>query len=189
WIKENDFLKQKWNFSKSVLISPPGIDDKDACIFPEKINGKYFVIHRIGEDINSAFCDTLDFDGKNWLEGYRWIYPRKGMWDSKRIGIAAPPIKTKAGWVLLYHGISDEDNFYRVGAILLDLKDPTKILSRSDEPIFEPEEIYEKEGIVSNVVFPCGAILQQNKIFIYYGGADKVIGVATIKLNDLLASL
>lgn len=189
WIKETDFLNQKWNFAKSVLISPPNIDDKDACVFPEKINGKYFVIHRIGEDINSAFCDTLDFNGKNWLEGYRWIYPRKGMWDSKRIGIASPPIKTKAGWVLIYHGISDEDNFYRVGVILLDLKDPTKILSRSDEPIFEPETEYEKEGLVSNVVFPCGAILQGNKFLIYYGGADKVIGVATIKLSDMLVSL
>ena len=90
---------------------------------------------------------------------------------------------------MLYHGISDEDNFYRVGVILLDLKDPTKILSRSDEPIFEPETEYEKEGLVSNVVFPCGAILQGNKFLIYYGGADKVIGVATIKLSDMLVSL
>lgn len=189
WIKESDFVKQKWNFAKSVLISPPNIDDKNACIFPEKINGKYFIIHRIGNDINSAFSPTLDFDNTDWLEGYRWVYPRKGMWDSKRIGIAAPPIKTKMGWLLLYHGISEEDNFYRVGAILVDLKDPTKILSRSEEPLLEPEMPYEKEGLVSNVVFPCGAVLLGKNIFIYYGGADRVIGVASMKLKDLLGTL
>ncbi len=186
WIKKNDFLNQKWNFAKPVLISSPNEDDKDACLFPEKINGNYFIIHRSGNDIDSAFSPTLDFDGKAWIEEYRWIAPRSGMWDSKKVGIASPPIKTKAGWILFYHGISQEDNFYRVGVILLDIKDPTKIIARSDEPVFEPEAIYEKEGLTSNVVFPCGAVLLGNKFFIYYGGGDKVVGVATIGLKELL---
>lgn len=189
WIKETDFLNKKWNFIKSILISPPNINDKDACIFPEKVNGKYFIVHRIGDDIDSGFTSMLDLVNSKWVGGYRWIYPRKGNWDSKRVGIAAPPIKTKAGWVLFYHGISEQDNMYRVGVILLDLKDPTKIISRSDDPIFEPEAAYEKEGIVSNVVFPCGAVLIKNKFYIYYGGGDKVIGVATIGLKQLLESL
>lgn len=189
WITEKDFLAQKWNWAKPVLVSPPNIDDKDACIFPEKINGRYFIIHRSGNDIDLATSPTLDFNGKTWLEEYRWITPRAGIWDSKKVGIAAPPLKTKEGWVLFYHGVSDEDGFYRVGVCLLDLKDPTKIIARFSEPIFEPETSYEKEGIVSNVVFPCGAVQLQDKFFIYYGGADKVTGVAVVNVKDLLKSL
>lgn len=189
WILAKDVVKQKWVWAKPVLISPPDIDDKDACIFPEKIRDKYFIIHRSGYDIDSAFSPTLDFDGKTWIEEYRWISPRVGMWDSKKIGIAAPPVKTEKGWVLFYHGISEEDGFYRVGALLLDLADPTKVIARSDEPIFEPEVFYEKEGFAPNVVFPCGAVLLGNVFFLYYGGADKVVGVATIGKDELLKNL
>jgi len=189
WILEKDFLKQNWVWSKPVLISPPNIDDKDACLFPEKINGQYFIIHRSGIDIDSAFSPTLNFNGKTWIDEYRWISPRAGMWDSRKIGVAAPPIKTKKGWVLFYHGISEDDGFYRVGAVLLDLKDPTKIIARSDEPIFEPETDYEMNGQVSNVVFPCGVLLIKDKFFLYYGGADRVVGVATIDKEELLEHL
>ncbi|MDP2704363.1 MAG: hypothetical protein Q8P01_04035 [bacterium] len=189
WILAKDFAKQKWDWARPVLISPPDISDKDACIFPEKINGQYFIVHRIADSIDSAFSPTLNFDGQTWIEEYRWISPRAGMWDSKKVGIAAPPIKTKKGWILFYHGVSEEDSFYRVGALLLDLEDPLKIIARSDEPIFEPETSYEKEGQVSNVVFPCGAILLGDKFFLYYGGADKVVGVATIESEELLKNL
>ncbi len=189
WILVKNFIKQKWDWAKPVLISPPSLDDKDACIFPEKINGQYFIIHRSGDDIDSAFIPTLNFDDHTWIEEYRWISPRAGMWDGKKIGIAAPPIKTKKGWLLFYHGISEEDGFYRVGAILLDLAEPTRIIARTDEPIFEPETDYEKEGLVPNVIFPCGAILLEDKIFLYYGGADKVVGVATIDSRELLKKL
>ena len=189
WIKEKDFLAQEWNFAKPVLISPPNIDDKDACIFPERILNKYFIIHRSGDDIDSAFSPTLDFNGQTWIEEYCWIAPRPGMWDGKKIGMAAPPIKTEKGWILFYHGVSDEDRFYRVGAILLDSKDPTKIIARTDEPIFEPEALYEKEGLIPNIVFPCGAVLLGDKFFIYYGGADKVVGVVTIGKDELLKNL
>ena len=189
WITQNNFLKQNWDWAKPILISPPDLDDKDACVFPEKIKGNYLILHRSGDDIDSAFCPSLDFDGKTWLEEYRWIAPRKGMWDSRKIGIAAPPIKTKEGWVLFYHGVSEDDNFYRVGVILLDLKDPLKIIARSDEPLFEPETHYEKEGIISNVVFPCGAVLLKEQFFIYYGGGDKVVGVATVNAKKLLENI
>jgi predicted GH43/DUF377 family glycosyl hydrolase len=199
WIKVKDFLAQKWNWARPVLISPPGLDDKDASLFPEKINpvrnkisngvkGKYLILHRSGEDIDLSFCQTLNFDGTWWLEEYRWLSPRRGMWDSKKVGVAAPPIKTAQGWLVLYHGVSEE-KIYRVGAILCDLKDPTKIIARTDEPLFEPEAVYEKEGDVSNVVFPCGAVQIGDKIFMYYGGADKVVGVATMELKTLLKIL
>lgn len=189
WIKEKDFLRRLWNWSKPILISPPGLDDKDACIFPEKFKGKFLIIHRVGEDIDLAFRANLNFQDNAWLEERRFITPRKGMWDSEKVGLAAPPIKTKEGWILFYHGVSTEDKFYRVGAILLDLKDPTKIIARSDEPFLEPEQPYEKEGQVSNVVFPCGAVLIGNTIFVYYGGGDKTAGVATVNVDQLLKVL
>ncbi len=189
WIKAQDFLDQEWHWAKPVLITPPGIDDKDACIFPEKINGKYFIIHRSGNDIDGAFSETLDFDGQAWIEEFGWIVPREGMWDSRKVGTAAPPIKTERGWILFYHGFSEKDKIYRVGAVLLDLADPTKILARSDEPVLEPETAYEKVGEVPNIVFPCGSVVIGEKIFMYYGGADKVVGVATIGIEELLKDL
>ena len=189
WILVEDFLNQKWDWSHPVLLSPPALDNKDAVMFPEKIGGEYIIIHRSSDDINLSFHKTLDFDGTTWLEGYRWILPRSGWWDSKKVGICAPPIKTNEGWILLYHGVSEEDWFCRVGAILTDLRDPTKIIGRTDYPIFEPETDFEKIGQISNVVLPCGAVVIDETLFVYYGAADKVIGVATVKIIDLLHSL
>jgi len=146
WIYITNFLNHNWSWSKPVLISAPNIDDKDGCLFPEKINDKYFIIHRYGNDIDSDFVPNLDFDGKTWIDEYRWISPRPGMWDSKKVGIAAPPIKTKDGWILLYHGVSDKDNQYRVGAILLDITDPTKVVARSEDFLLEPEMNFELFG-------------------------------------------
>lgn len=188
WIFVKDFLSQHWNWAKPVLISPPDMDDKDAFLFPDKVNGKYMVIHRGGDDIDFSFTSSLDFKEGQWLEEYRWIAPRRWWWDGKKVGAAAPPIKTKEGWVMLYHGVS-EDNVYRVGAVLLDLKNPVKIIGRTDNPILEPETSYEKEGLVSNVVFPCGNVLLGEKLFVYYGGADQVIGVATIEMKKLIKIL
>ncbi len=188
-ISLNNFLIQNWKWSRPVLISPPGLNDKDAAIFPCKFKGKYLVVHRSGDDMDLAFCSSLNFDGKTWLEEYRWVEPRAGMWDSKKVGIAAPPIKTEAGWVLFYHGVSNEDNYYRVGALLLDLNDPVKIIARTDEPLFEPEMDYERNGQILNVVFPCGAVLIGKKFFIYYGGGDSVVGAAVIDKQALLQDL
>ena len=189
WINEADFLDEKWDWAKPILISPPDIDDKDACIFPEKFDGEYLILHRIGSDIDFAFSSDLGFTDNTWLEEHRWVIPRKGMWDSEKVGIAAPPIKTRDGWVLFYHGVSQEDRFYRVGALLLNLEEPTKIIARTDKPLFEPETQYEKAGQVPNVVFPCGAVLIEDKFFVYYGGGDSVVGVATVKADKLLEVL
>ncbi|OYT35127.1 MAG: hypothetical protein B6U87_00930 [Candidatus Aenigmarchaeota archaeon ex4484_52] len=188
FIDKKDFLENKWNWSKPLLISPPNTDDKDACIFPEKINNLFYIFHRIGNGIDLSSYSKLNFNENNFLEENLWMEPRKGWWDCKKIGVATPPIKTKNGWLVLYHGIL-EDNSYSVGAFLLDLKDPFKIISKTDNPIFGPKTEYEKNGLISNVVFPCGAVLIKEKLYIYYGAADKVIGVATIKLEDLLEKL
>jgi len=191
WITVEDFLAKRWRWAKPQRISPPGIDNKDALIFPEKFNGKYIIVHRCGDDIDLAFSSTLNFKGGTWDEIYQeycWIAPRRELWDSKKVGAAAPPVKTKEGWVLLYHGFS-ERNIYRVGAVLLDPRNPTKIIGRTSEPILKPEAPYEKEGLVPNVVFPCGAVLIGKKLFVYYGAADKVIGVAKIRIIELLKAL
>ena len=189
-IAVNDFLDRKWQWTSPSLITPPQYDNKDAFLFPEEVNGKYICVHRLGNDIDYDFCPDVDqrFRGNVWLNEHRWIEPRKGWWDSKKVGGAAPPVKTNEGWIMLYHGVSD-DNIYRVGALLLDLNNPLKIISRTIYPIFEPEVPYEKTGQVSQVVFPCGNVILGEDLFVYYGGGDTVIGVATVNIKDLLRIL
>ncbi|MBW3019704.1 hypothetical protein KY334_00240 [Candidatus Woesearchaeota archaeon] len=188
WIKVDDFLKQKWKWAKPILASPPYTDNKDACLFPEKINGKYYILHRTGTGIDLSTYKSLHFCEDNFLQETKWLSKRKGWWDEVKIGISATPIKTKRGWLVFYHGIKD-DHSYHVGAFLLDLKDPLKVIARTGAPIFSPEEDYERNGIVGNVVFPCGVVEKDGTLFVYYGGGDKVTGVATIKTNDLLKKL
>ena len=188
FISVENFLKRKWHWSKPVLITPPEFDNKDAFLFPKEFDGKYICVHRLGNCIDYDFCSSLNFKGNVWLEEHRWIERRKGWWDSEKVGAAAPPIKTREGWVMLYHGMS-EDRVYRVGAVLLDLKNPVKILARTIYPIFEPEAQYEREGQVPNVVFPCGNVLLGSELYVYYGGGDSVVGVATVKIKELLKIL
>lgn len=188
-IKEKDFLSHKWNWTKPILITPPGLDDKDTCIFPEKFKDGYFVLHRVANEICGDYLDSLDFE-KNMVDKcIRSFGPRMNAWDSSKVGITAPPIKTKYGWLLLYHGVSKSHNTYRVGAALLDLKDPTILISRSTDSIFEPVEDYEKFGVINNVVFPCGMVVKDKYLYIYYGGADKVVGVAKMKLSIIVDAL
>ena len=189
-ISEKDFLSRKWNWAKPYLITPENLDDKDACFLPEKFKEGYFFLHRIDGEICGDYLSTLDFSKKETVNKcIRIIGPRMNKWDSWKVGISAPPIKTKYGWLLLYHGVSKNHSTYRIGALLLDLKDPAIVLARSTDAIFEPEEEYEKEGIVNNVVFPCGMVLKDDQLFIYYGGADKVVGGATIKMRVILGAL
>lgn len=188
-ITEKDFISNKWNWEKPFLITPQGIDDKDACIFPKKFSLGYFIIHRVGNEICGDYLSSLDFKHEMVKKCIRIAGPRINTWDSAKIGISAPPLKTKYGWLLLYHGVSKSHNTYRTGFLLLDLKDPAIVLARSSDPIFEPQEEYEKIGIVNNVVFPCGMIVKDKLLYIYYGGGDRVIGVATIEFDIVLKAL
>lgn len=188
-ITEKDFLQKNWQWEKPILITPRGFDDKDTCILPEKTNGRYFILHRVGDEICGDYLKSLNFKTETIKKCIRIIGPRTNTWDSLRVGICAPPIKTEHGWLLLYHGISKNSHTYRIGAVLLDLNDPAIVLARTADPIFEPEEPYEKIGIVNNVVFPCGMVEKNGLLYIYYGGADTVVGVATIELNILLRAL
>ena len=185
-IDEKDFLAHNFNWKKPFLITPPGLDDKDTCIFPEKFKEGYFILHRMNNEMCGDYLTSLDFNAGQVNKCIRVIGPRKNTWDSAKVGITAPPIKTKHGWLLLYHGVSKSHSTYRVGALLLDLKDPAIVLARTSDPIFYPEEIYEKFGIINNVVFPCGVVVRNKDLYIYYGGGDKVTGVATIKLSTVM---
>ncbi|MBA3047381.1 hypothetical protein KKC83_05575 [Patescibacteria group bacterium] len=187
-IEVNDFLKQKWNWEKPRLISPLREFNKNACIFPERVNGKIIALHRINNSIDISFVDDLSFSGGELGKETNWIIPRKGMWDSKKVGITGPPIKTKYGWLLIYHGVSDHTT-YRLGAILLDLSNPEKIIARTDKPILEPMMKYEMEGQMPNIIFSCGVALKDKKLYVYYGGADSVLGVATTSLHSIIDML
>jgi len=136
------------------------------------------------------FRDYLNFDNDNWLGGVEIITPEVDIKGSLKVGIAGPPINTEVGWLLLYHGVTHHKGVhYHLMAALLDLGDPTRVLAITDSPLLEPEMPYEKEGIVPNVVFPCGNVIIGNRLFVYYGGGDRVIGIATMDLSDLLNQL
>jgi predicted GH43/DUF377 family glycosyl hydrolase len=188
-ISEKNFSLKNWQWEKPIIITPLGFDDKDTCIFPEKIGGKYFILHRVGSEMCGDYLKSLNFTTDIVKKCIRIIGPRINTWDSVKVGISAPPLKTKYGWLQLYHGISKHGHTYRVGALLRDLKDPTTVISRTSDPIFEPEEPYEKNGVVNNVVFPCGMTEKDGLLYIYYGGADTVVGVATIEMKIILKAL
>ena len=185
-IGTTDFLKRNWSaWSSPEAITPPGVDDKDAAILPEPVKGGYLVFHRVHESVCADYVGSLDFTEEKVTQCIEILSPRRGMWDGGKVGISAPPVKTRDGWLLLYHGVSWSTT-YRVGAVLLDLADPTIVIARTAVPLFEPEAEYERKGIVPNVVFPCGLVVRGGTAFIYYGAADSVIGVATVKMAALL---
>lgn len=159
----------------------PDIDNKDAVLFPEKIQGKFVMLHRIPPDIWIAYSDDL----RHWYDHRVVMTPREDSWDCWRIGAAGPPFKTEEGWLLIYHGI-DDHKVYRLGVALLSSEDPSTLLERQDEPILEPEEDWELHGDVPNVVFSCGAVEMEGSYYVYYGGADTAIGVATVEKRQAL---
>jgi beta-1,2-mannobiose phosphorylase / 1,2-beta-oligomannan phosphorylase len=188
-IKLEDFLEKKWNWAEPVLISPPGMDDKDAALFPRKIKDHYVILHRLGGSIWIDFLDDLNFDGNRWIYGQVLMEPTAMPRVHKKIGIAGPPIETPHGWLLLCHGVTERQAIYDVKAALLNLNDPLSIIGRTYSTIMEPEANYEKYGIVNNVVFSCGAVVIQDTLYFYYGGGDKVTAVATISMNELMDKL
>ena len=190
-IAYDDFLAKNWRWRKPVLISPPGVIDKNACILPEKVKDKYVIFHRVFPDILVDFLDDLDFDGQTkWLKGQFKIRTRPDHWDSRKVAAGPPPIKTEKGWLLIYHAVGEQaPDSYKIGVMLLDGQDPTQVLARSPEPIMEPQAWYEREGLKSNVIYPCGAVVIGEHLFIYYGGADRVACVASVNLEGLLEQL
>ncbi len=185
----DDFVKHNWNWARPKLISAPGMDNKDSCIMPEKINGNYAILHRLPPCIWLDFVTDLEFDDNHWLGGHPLLTPRVNSWDNLKIGLNGPPEKTQDGWLLLYHGVSREDVKYRMGAALLDLNNPSKVIARLHNPILEPLTWYENEGYRAGTVFSNGQVIKDGILYIYYGGADKYTAVATTPVETILTAL
>jgi predicted GH43/DUF377 family glycosyl hydrolase len=159
--------------------------NKSAVILPKKVNGKYVVFHRIYPNILVDYLDDLEF--KDYLKGDYFIPPRKNYWDSKKVGAGAPPLETKDGWLMIYQSVGYQDpHRYKIGAMMLDKNNPEKVLYRTNAPIIEPDEPYENEGFKSGVVYPCGAVIMNGNLNVYYGGADTVVCAATTNLDEFL---
>ncbi len=183
-------------FRKHGIVIPD-LEDKDAVIFPELVGGKIAMLHRVVPDIQIVYFEDMEqlihpkeafwSDYKASLEGFTVMRPRFE-WEAEKIGAGAPPIKTGEGWLLIYHG-KDDKGVYRAGVALLDLEEPSTVIARSPYPILEPEEEYERVGDTPNVVFPEGAIVMGDTLYVYYGAADKRCCLATTKLDDILDSL
>ncbi len=194
-IKVEDFEERRYDLWQREGLAFKNIWDKDAILFPEKIQGKYILYHRIEPSMWITYMNELAFPCRE--QHAIIIGPRPGrMWDSLKIGAGAQPLKTRYGWLLIYHGV-DYNYVYRLGAILVDLFDPQKVLYRSPNPILEPVEDYEvglSGAWVPNVVFTCGAVAGSDKevlddddeILVYYGAADTSIGMAKATLADLI---
>lgn len=192
----NDFS----NYTRLGIITSKGSDNKDVVLFPENVNQqlsdgtgnlKYLFLHRPSTWVGSKYgvhrpsiwigegASLTNFEKHTLL-----IKPEQ-QWEMLKVGAGPPPIKTKEGWLLIYHGV-DRDHVYAAGAALFDLKDPTKVIARTKKPVLEPNEPYEKNGDVNNVVFPTAAYVMDEKLFVYYGAADKVCCLATIDLENFL---
>ena len=191
------------DYTRLGIITSKESDNKDVVLFPEKINEKlsngeekmtYFFLHRPSSWIGSAYGvdrPSIWLGEGNSLtnfEKHTLLLKPEQKWESLKVGAGTPPIKTKHGWLVIYHGVSN-DRVYSAGAAILDLKEPGKVVGRTKKPILEPEATYERHGDVDNVVFPTGACVIDGKLFVYYGGADKVCCLATADLNELVDSI
>jgi beta-1,2-mannobiose phosphorylase / 1,2-beta-oligomannan phosphorylase len=183
------------HFEKYGLVGPDR-NDKDWVIFPERINGNIAILHRLKSKVQIAFFDSIESltGSRSFWRAYvkhfgdYEVIRAKFPWEERKVGVGPPPIKTERGWLVIYHGVS-RDLTYRVGAMLLDLDDPRKVVARTKAPILEPEADFEKKGVVSNVVFPEGAVVRDGELLAYYGGADRVGCVASAPLDEFLDEL
>ncbi len=175
-------------------MTDPTVDDRDVILFPEKIDGDYWMLHRpvnwVGEQYGTEYPAIWISRSKDLLSWHASKLLAKGAfdWENKKIGGNTPPIKTPYGWLTLYHAVG-ADKRYRLGALLLDLHDPSIARYRSYDWLLQPEEYYETEGYYPGVCFPCGKVVIDGTLFVYYGGADKYVGLATCKLDELLEYL
>jgi predicted GH43/DUF377 family glycosyl hydrolase len=187
-----DFLDKKWSWKEPMLLSPAGEINKNWVLFPEKIHGKFAILHSISPEILIDYFDDLDQFAKdeNVIKSRYDRAPRIGAWDSWIRGAGPPPIRTKLGWLLFYHAMDVRDpNRYKLGAMILDIADPTKILYRSQKPILEPDAHYENQGFKSGVVYSCGAVVKDGELYVYYGGGDSVSCVAMANLDTFVDQL
>jgi len=177
-------------FKRYGMVLPP--EDKDAALLPRRFRGRWAMVHRPMQASGQAHIwISFSPDLGHWGSHQILMEARRGAWwDAHRIGLAPQPIETDGGWLILYHGVrtTAAGCLYRLGAALLDLEDPTRVVLRSDEWVFGPEQEYERLGDVGDVVFPCGATVSDDgdTVNLYYGGADTVLCLARGSLREIL---
>ncbi len=162
------------------------VDTKGAALFPEKINGRFAMLKRpwAGGSIWISYSDDLVYWGNSKIV----LSPRPGHWDTSRVGISVPPFRLKDGrWLVIYYGIktTSAGPLFRIGAIFLDPDNPAKVIGRTNIPILSPRERYERIGDVPNLVFSCGAIMEDEKLFLYYGGSNSCICLGSTTVNEI----
>lgn len=177
------------------IVQPP--DDKNAALLPMQIDGEWILVHRAKTAFAGSRGDvqiSRSPDLVTWSAPEVVLQPRAGAWwDSLRIGLGPPPLLTSAGWLIIYHGVKETvaGTIYRVGLALVDVEDPTQVIARLPQWAMSPLAPYERSGDVPNVVFPCGAVLDEetSAVRLYYGAADTSICLATARLDDLLEAV
>ena len=180
-------------FDRHGIIFPP--NNRDVTIFPDRIDGRYVALHRpMPEGIgHAAIWAASSPDLIAWGEHRLIASAREGSWDDAKIGGGAVPFRVRAsgldGWLAIYHGVTRSPLTYSLGALLLDARDPTRVVARSREPILSPDTPYEREGFFGGVVFTCGLLDDGDLVRIYYGAADGVTAVADLSLQEILAGL
>ena len=176
-------------FKRLGRITDSRYDDRDVVIFPERINGQYVRISRPKRDGKTpSIWITYSDDLMEWGMPTKFIEPKE-YWEQARMGASCPPIRTKDGWLLVYHGVDAVDEIYRVGFALLDLEHPEKVLARTKNFVMEPDCDFETQGIYNGCVFPTGIVEKDGLFYIYYGCADTYIGLATIPVDEVLAEM
>lgn len=175
-------------FDRKGMIFPP--HNKDCALFEEKINGKYYALHRPSSpELGGNYIWLAESpDRLHWGNHKCIAVTREEMWDEARIGAGGAPVKTDEGWLEIYHGATKEHR-YCLGALLLDLNDPSKVLARSEQPIMEPIASYEQTGFFGNVIFTNGHYIEGDTIYMYYGAGDEVICGAELSIKEILQSL
>jgi predicted GH43/DUF377 family glycosyl hydrolase len=176
------------NFGRKGMIFPP--HNKDCALFEEQINGRYYALHRPSSpELGGNYIWLAESpDLVHWGNHTCLAVTRQNKWDSVRIGAGASPVKTDAGWLVIFHG-ANKHYRYCLGALLLDLKDPSKVIGRTDEPIMEPIMEYEKTGFFGNVIFTNGHLVDKDIITLYYGASDEVICGAKLSVKEILKYL
>lgn len=194
-IKEKDLLDKAWLWQDFSYLSRFGDRQKNWILFPEKINGKFAIFHNLDRGDSSRVSityvnklDTSETPSQKDAPDPHALPDHIVAWHKRTRSAASPPIKTKDGWLLLYHAMDKDNSRYKLGALLLDLKDPRKVLCRAQHPILEPDAWYENDW-KPGIIYASGAIVIKDKLFVYYGGGDKYIGIASVMLSDLINSM
>jgi predicted GH43/DUF377 family glycosyl hydrolase len=194
-------IRERYSMFEMVYKEKEGkkilLFEKDASLFPKKINGKFALLHRILPGIQVIYFDNFsDLTDNRWRDylknlGNSIVIDPLFWFESRNVGGGCPPIETEDGWLIIYHAVEDTPlgKIYHAAAALLDYKNPLKVLGRLKEPLFSPKSSWEKSGLVDNIVFPTGAVIKNKRLYIYYGAADRLIAAKSINLTELLTEL